>query len=88
MPSAVSQAKASLHDDLDNYDLPPDPFGPSPTNSPKNKNSTKRKVKDSDLGLDEEVDVKKRAREPAVKLDEERFVLLILLSYCAISNSA
>lgn len=58
---------------LDNYDvadLSDDPFAsPSPEASNK-----KRKEPDSGLGIDEEVDVKKRARAPNVKLDEDRFV--------------
>lgn len=74
MPSATQSgargAAASNHDDLDNYnvgDLSDDPFA---TPSPPSKN--KRKTNDAGLGIDEEVDVLKRARVPTVKLDEER----------------
>ncbi|CEI61220.1 hypothetical protein FVEN_g6054 [Fusarium venenatum] len=58
---------------LDNYDvadLSDDPFA-SPPPEAFNK---KRKEPDSGLGIDEEVDVKKRARAPNVKLDEERLL--------------
>ncbi|OAR05650.1 hypothetical protein LLEC1_04908, partial [Akanthomyces lecanii] len=76
MPSATkSAAKAASrenHDELDNYnvgDLSDDPFA---TPSPPSKN--KRKTADAGLGIDEEVDVQKRARAPTVKLDEERLL--------------
>jgi replication fork protection complex subunit Csm3/Swi3 len=58
---------------LDNYDvadLSDDPFASPPPEA----SNKKRKEPDSGLGIDEEVDVKKRARAPNVKLDEERFV--------------
>jgi replication fork protection complex subunit Csm3/Swi3 len=58
---------------LDNYDvadLSDDPFASPPPET----SNKKRKEPDSGLGIDEEVDVKKRARAPNVKLDEERFV--------------
>ena len=57
---------------LDNYDV--DDFSDDPFASPPPESSTKkRKEPDSGLGIDEEVDVKKRARVPNVKLDEERY---------------
>ncbi|KAM3428536.1 hypothetical protein MY4824_008752 [Beauveria thailandica] len=76
MPSATkSSARKSgkdNHDDLDNYnvgDLSDDPFvTPSPTSK------SKRKSNDAGLGIDEEVDVQKRARAPTVKLDEDRLL--------------
>ncbi|KAH7185255.1 replication fork protection component Swi3-domain-containing protein [Fusarium flagelliforme] len=58
---------------LDNYDvadLSDDPFASPP---PEEANK-KRKEPDSGLGIDEEVDVKKRPRAPNVKLDEERLL--------------
>ncbi|KAJ3484097.1 hypothetical protein NLG97_g7146 [Lecanicillium saksenae] len=70
--SAAGAATANQHDDLDNYnvgDLSDDPFA---TPSPQSKN--KRKSDDAGLGIDEEVDVQKRGRAPAVKLDEERLL--------------
>lgn len=74
MPSATKSAGRTAdtdnHDELDNYnvaDLSDDPFA---TPSPSSKN--KRKTADAGLGIDEEVDVQKRARVPTVKLDEER----------------
>ncbi|KAM0547872.1 hypothetical protein ACHAPJ_010219 [Fusarium lateritium] len=58
---------------LDNYDV--DDFSDDPFASPPPESSTKkRKEPDSGLGIDEEVDVKKRARVPNVKLDEERLL--------------
>ncbi|KAF5678505.1 replication fork protection complex subunit csm3 swi3 [Fusarium heterosporum] len=58
---------------LDNYDV--DDFSDDPFASPPPEPSTKkRKEPDSGLGIDEEVDVKKRARIPNVKLDEERLL--------------
>lgn len=66
---SAGQLPPNRHDDLDNYDLSDDPFAsPSPPSSAK-----KRKEPASQgLGIDEEVSVQKRARPPAVKLDEER----------------
>ncbi|KAF4336934.1 replication fork protection complex subunit Csm3 Swi3 [Fusarium beomiforme] len=58
---------------LDNYDVDDfsdDPFASPPPDAAKKK----RKEPDSGLGIDEEVDVKKRARVPTVKLDEERLL--------------
>ncbi|KAM0425025.1 hypothetical protein ACHAPT_009826 [Fusarium lateritium] len=58
---------------LDNYDV--DDFSDDPFESPPPESSSKkRKEPDSGLGIDEEVDVKKRARAPNVKLDEERLL--------------
>ncbi|KAM5347175.1 hypothetical protein ACJ41O_010180 [Fusarium nematophilum] len=58
---------------LENYDV--DDFSDDPFASPPPESSTKkRKEPDSGLGIDEEVDVKKRARVPNVKLDEERLL--------------
>jgi replication fork protection complex subunit Csm3/Swi3 len=57
---------------LDNYDV--DDFSDDPFASPPPEAANKkRKEPDSGLGIDEEVDVKKRARVPNVKLDEERY---------------
>ncbi|KAM0351493.1 hypothetical protein HYE67_001063 [Fusarium culmorum] len=58
---------------LDNYDvadLSDDPFASPPPEA----SNKKRKEPDSGLGIDEEVDVKKRARAPNVKLDEDRLL--------------
>jgi replication fork protection complex subunit Csm3/Swi3 len=76
MPSATKPAaQASKQDDLDNYlvgNLSDDPFAsPSPESSQK-----KRKANDGGLGIDEEVNVQKRARAPAVKLDEDRYACM------------
>ncbi|KAI8681960.1 Chromosome segregation in meiosis protein [Fusarium keratoplasticum] len=58
---------------LDNYDV--DDFSDDPFASPRPESSSKkRKEPDSGLGIDEEVDVKKRARAPNVKLDEDRLL--------------
>lgn len=69
MPALDSDPVNGL-DDYDVADLSDDPFA-SPPPEAANK---KRKEPDSGLGIDEEVDVKKRPRAPNVKLDEERFV--------------
>ncbi|KHO00466.1 replication fork protection component Swi3 [Metarhizium album ARSEF 1941] len=68
---SAGQLPPNRHDDLDKYDLSDDPFAsPSPPAS-----SKKRKDAPSqDLGIDEEVSVQKRARPPAVKLDEDRLL--------------
>lgn len=66
-------ATPTHHDGLDDYnvdDFSDDPFA-SPNPSP---NSKKRKEPDSELGLDKEVSVQKRARVPNVKLDDERYI--------------
>ncbi|KAL5587982.1 hypothetical protein FOVSG1_013118 [Fusarium oxysporum f. sp. vasinfectum] len=58
---------------LDNYDV--DDFSDDPFASlPPEAANKKRKEPDSGLGIDEEIDVKKRARVPNVKLDEERLL--------------
>ncbi|KAF5617774.1 replication fork protection complex subunit Csm3 Swi3 [Fusarium sp. NRRL 52700] len=58
---------------LDNYDV--DDFSDDPFASPPPEAANKkRKEPDSGLGIDQEVDVKKRARVPNVKLDEERLL--------------
>ncbi|GJC97019.1 chromosome segregation in meiosis protein 3 [Colletotrichum higginsianum] len=62
------------YDDLDNYNVDDidDPFRSPP---PEAKNSTTNKRKKAEaLGLDEEVEVVKRARVPRVKLDEARLL--------------
>ena len=75
MPSAVaSKSKTPLNDDLDNYDageLSDDPFR---TPSPEPASKKRKDPPQSGLGIDEEVSVQKRARAPAVKLDEERLL--------------
>ncbi|KAF4434353.1 hypothetical protein F53441_13697 [Fusarium austroafricanum] len=58
---------------LDNYDV--DDFSDDPFASPPpDAANKKRKEPDSGLGIDKEVDIKKRARVPNVKLDEERLL--------------
>ncbi|CRK32805.1 Chromosome segregation in meiosis protein 3 like [Verticillium longisporum] len=64
-------------DDLDNYDIDDfdDPFrSPSPQPQAQTQNGSSQKRKTDGLGLDEEVDVAKRARVPRVKLDETRLL--------------
>ncbi|CCF46554.1 chromosome segregation in meiosis protein 3 [Colletotrichum higginsianum] len=62
------------YDDLDNYNVDDidDPFR-SPPPEAKNSSTNKRKKAEA-LGLDEEVEVVKRARVPRVKLDEARLL--------------
>ncbi|UNI22345.1 chromosome segregation in meiosis- protein [Purpureocillium takamizusanense] len=74
MPSAVTAGQKPTHDDLDNYavnDLSDDPFA-SP--SPQSKKRKEPASSSNALGIDEEVSVQKRARVPAVKLDEDRLL--------------
>ncbi|KAJ0163663.1 Chromosome segregation in meiosis protein 3 [Colletotrichum tanaceti] len=61
------------YDDLDDYNVDDidDPFRSPP---PEAKNSTNKRKKAEALGLDEEVEVAKRARVPRVKLDEARLL--------------
>ncbi|EEY15812.1 Swi3 domain-containing protein [Verticillium alfalfae VaMs.102] len=64
-------------DDLDNYDIDDfdDPFrSPSPQPQAQTQNGSSQKRKTDGLGLDEEVDVTKRARVPRIKLDETRLL--------------
>ncbi|PTB70268.1 Swi3-domain-containing protein [Trichoderma citrinoviride] len=72
MPSAAAFERLLDHgDDLDDYGLDSDnPFASPPPES----STKKRKEPDSGLGIEEEVSVQKRARVPAVKLDEERLL--------------
>ncbi|KAF4975717.1 hypothetical protein FZEAL_7534 [Fusarium zealandicum] len=63
---------SDLANGLENYDV--DDFSDDPFASPPPESSKKRKEPDSGLGIDQEVDVKKRARAPNVKLDEERLL--------------
>jgi hypothetical protein len=71
MPAALSSERPpQRHDDLDDFnvgDLSDDPFASPP---PQSKSTQKRKEPDSGLGIEEEVEVKKRVRVPRVKLDE------------------
>ncbi|KAM4061140.1 replication fork protection component swi3 domain-containing protein [Hirsutella rhossiliensis] len=80
MPSAATtNAPPPRHDDLDNYgvDAPlfsdddDDPFASPPPTTTK---SRKRTEADAGLGIDEQVEVQKRARVPNVKLDEDRLL--------------
>ncbi|KAL6874578.1 Swi3 domain-containing protein [Trichoderma longibrachiatum] len=73
MPSAAAFERLLDHgDDLDDYGLDDsdNPFASPPPES----STKKRKEPDSGLGIEEEVSVQKRARVPAVKLDEERLL--------------
>jgi replication fork protection complex subunit Csm3/Swi3 len=80
MPSKTSSkppARPSASADFDDYllegDLSDNPFrSPSPGAAATSTN--KRKEPASGLGIEEEVEVKKRATVPRVKLDEARFV--------------
>lgn len=73
MPSATSKAPREAVDDLDNYGIDDD--GADIFASPTPPGSASKKKADGGLGIDKEVDVKTRARAPAVKLDEERSVI-------------
>ncbi|KAM0275022.1 hypothetical protein ACHAQH_007628 [Verticillium albo-atrum] len=62
-------------DDLDSYNILDfdDPFR-SPSPQPQTQAASSQKRKTDGLGLDEEVDVAKRARVPRIKLDETRLL--------------
>ncbi|KAH6688955.1 replication fork protection component Swi3 [Plectosphaerella plurivora] len=67
---------AQPYDDLDDFNLEgleDDPFR-SPSPQPDKGKDTSKKRKTDGLGIDEEVDVNKRARVPRVKLDESRLL--------------
>ncbi|KAH6607095.1 replication fork protection complex subunit csm3 swi3 [Trichoderma cornu-damae] len=76
MPSPFSTERQPAHgDDLDDYGhdeiMSDSPVAsPTPQQQP---TGTKRKEPDPGLGIDEEVSVKMRRRDPLVKLDEERY---------------
>jgi replication fork protection complex subunit Csm3/Swi3 len=70
-PNAPGQAPLAA---IDNYFLDEDFDDPFASPSPK-AGQDKRGAPEA-LGIDEEVQVKKRAREPRVKLDETRSVIL------------
>lgn len=77
--SATSKRPPPRHDDLENYgvdaplfsDEDDDPFASPP---PAGSKSKKRSEADAGLGIDEQVEVQKRARVPNVKLDEDRLL--------------
>jgi replication fork protection complex subunit Csm3/Swi3 len=76
MPSKTSSKPAEprrpAFEDVDSYLLEDDYLG-DPFRSPSPDAANKDKSKPTDiLGIDEEVEVKKRARAPRVKLDENR----------------
>lgn len=68
---------AQPYDDLDDFNLDgfeDDPFrSPSPQPDKSQQDKSKKRKTDG-LGIDEEVDVNKRARVPRVKLDESRLL--------------
>ena len=62
-------------DDLDDFNLDgleDDPFG-SPSPQPETQDKSNKRKSDG-LGIDEEIDVSKRARVPRIKLDETRLL--------------
>ncbi|KAG6052136.1 hypothetical protein E4U39_003758 [Claviceps sp. Clav50 group G5] len=70
---SAGQLPRNRHDDLEDYGIDPfdDPFAtPSPPSSPKKR----KELASQGLGIDQEVSVPKRAREPRVKLDESRLL--------------
>lgn len=82
MPSKTSskppEPRRPALDDIDSYLLEEDfdvgdPFGSPSPDAGKNK-----RKEPGGLGIDEEVEVKKRATVPRVKLDEARFGLYVL----------
>ncbi|KAI1778849.1 Swi3-domain-containing protein [Hypoxylon cercidicola] len=68
-----SGPKGSLNNDIDNYDVD-DIFGEL-DNEVSNSQAQSKKRKDApDLGIDEAVAIKKKPRDPIVKLDESRLL--------------
>jgi hypothetical protein len=84
LPTGGPSASGDEFDDLNDYDIelddPTDPFGnnyqvPQDKNASSKNNSEREKGKSGDgLGLDEEVEVTRKARAPRVKLDEHRLL--------------
>lgn len=72
--ASISSITVPEYDDLENYavDDTDDPFRSPPPELQDGDTSKKRKKAAAALGLDEAVEVAKRARVPRVKLDEAR----------------
>ncbi|OTB04757.1 hypothetical protein M426DRAFT_58208 [Hypoxylon sp. CI-4A] len=63
-----------LNNDINDYDVDDDPFAESENEAPKNGNQSKKRKEATGLGIDEAVNVQKKARVPMVKLDEGRLL--------------
>lgn len=62
------------NNDIDNYDVDDDLFGQSDNEASNGQAQSKKRKDAPDLGIDEAVAVKKKARDPIVKLDETRLL--------------
>lgn len=66
------KAQPAARDDLDDlFDFDEDPFA-TPPKAPEPKKTAKNARKSDALGIDEEVEVTRKARAPRAKLDETR----------------
>ncbi|KAI1101887.1 Swi3-domain-containing protein [Jackrogersella minutella] len=75
-PETTSRSAIPLNNAIDNYDVDDDPFAESGDEAAK-KDAQSKKRKDATttgLGIDEAIAVTKKARAPAVKLDEGRLL--------------
>lgn len=69
------QRPPPANNDIDDYDVDDDPFAMPAAleaGSPQDNAPSKKRKDAAGLGIDEEVAVAKKARAPAVKLDETR----------------
>ncbi|KAI2464385.1 Swi3-domain-containing protein [Annulohypoxylon bovei var. microspora] len=73
-PRSDSTAARPINNDIDNYDVDDDPFAESGNEAPSNDAQSKKRKDTTGLGIDEAVDVQKKARVPIVKLDEGRLL--------------
>ncbi|KAL7621646.1 chromosome segregation in meiosis- protein [Parahypoxylon ruwenzoriense] len=72
---AASAPKRPLNSDIDNYDVDDDPFAESGDEAQNNAAPPSKKSNNAtSLGIDEAVNVTKKARAPIVKLDEGRLL--------------
>ncbi|KAI0839492.1 Swi3-domain-containing protein [Hypoxylon sp. FL0890] len=77
MASRTASASAPArppNNNIDNYDVDDDPFAESGNDAPIKETQSKKRKDATDLGIDEAVAVKKKARVPFVKLDEGRLL--------------
>ncbi|OTA58818.1 Swi3-domain-containing protein [Hypoxylon sp. EC38] len=75
MASRTASASAKpVNNAIDNYDVDDDPFAESGNEAPTKQTQSKKRKDATDLGIDEAVAVKKKARAPIVKLDESRLL--------------
>lgn len=64
----------SLNTDIDNYDVDDDIFAEANNEASNNQAQSKKRKDAPDLGIDEAIAIKKKPRDPIVKLDEGRLL--------------